>query len=155
MSPALPTAAPRKKPVNPRHRARQFVLQGLYQSLVGDQDQAAILAQAVGVEGFDKIDRELYQTLLAKTLGEADALQQELSPFLDRPWTAVSPIERGILLLGACEFAHFPQTPYRVVLNEAIELARSYGGTDGHRFVNGILDKLAAKLRPEEARRTP
>lgn len=147
-------AAPaKKKPANPRHRARQFALQGLYQSLVGGQDQAAILAQAVDVAGFDKIDRGLYESLLAQTLSDSRALQEALTPYLDRPWAEVSPIERGILLLGACEFKHFPQTPYRVVLNEAIELARSYGGTDGHKFVNGVLDKLAIQLRPEEASR--
>lgn len=155
MSSPLPAAPGRKKPANPRHRARQFALQGLYQALVGGQDQAAILAQALGVEGFDKADRELYERLLSKTLAESDDLQQELAPYLDRNWAEVSPIERGILLLGACEFKHFPQTPYRVVLNEAIELARSYGGTDGHKFVNGILDKLATKLRPAEAGGNP
>jgi len=150
----LPAAPLRKKPANPRHRARQFALQGLYQSLVGGQDHAAILAQAVEVAGFDKIDRVLYESLLAQTLSDFPALQEALTPYLDRPWAEVSPIERGILLLGACEFKHFPQTPYRVVLNEAIELARSYGGTDGHRFVNGVLDKLAPQLRPQEARRS-
>jgi len=149
-----PIAAPaKKKPATPRHRARQFALQGLYQFLVGGQDQTAILAQAADVAGFDKIDHGLYESLLAQTLSDSSALQEALTPYLDRPWAEVSPIERGILLLGACEFKHFPQTPYRVVLNEAIELARSYGGTDGHKFVNGVLDKLATQLRPEEASR--
>ena len=95
----------------------------------------------------------MYESLLAQTLGDSSALQEALTPYLDRPWAEVSPIERCILLLGACEFKHFPQTPYRVVLNEAIELARSYGGTDGHKFVNCVLDKLATQLRPEEASR--
>ena len=146
----LPLETARKKPSNPRHRARQFVLQGLYQSLVGSQDQASILAQAVGVAGFDKIDRDLYEALLPRVLDDAGALQEVLTPFLDRSWEEVSPIERGILLMGACELKHFPETPYRVVLNEAIELARSFGGTDGHKFVNGVLDKLAGQLRPQE-----
>ena len=150
-----PAIEVKRKPASPRHRARQFALQGLYQSLVGGQDQAAILAQAQGVDGFDKIDRELYASLLAQTLAAADDLQQELAPYLDRNWPEVSPIERAILLMGACELKHFPQTPYRVVLNEAIELTRSYGGTDGHKFVNGILDKLATKLRPAEAGGSP
>ena len=152
-SPLLATPV-KKKPANPRHRARQFALQGLYQSLVGGQDQAAILAQAVEVAGFEKVDRGLYESLLAQTLDDLQALQEALTPYLDRPWTEVSPIERGILLLGASEFKHFPQTPYRVVLNEAIELARSYGGTDGHKFVNGVLDKLASQLRPDETNRS-
>lgn len=144
-------AAAKKKPTSARHRARQFALQGLYQALVGGQDQAAMRAQAAGVEGFDKADRDLYERLLTQTLSDSTALQEALTPQLDRPWAEVSPIERSILLLGACELRSFPETPYRVVLNEAIELARTYGGTDGHRFVNGVLDKLAARLRPDEA----
>ena len=151
MTAPQPADAVKKKPANPRHRARQFVLQGLYQFLVGGQDLAAIQAQAVGVAGFDKVDHGLYETLLAQTLNDAAALQEALTPYLDRAWDEVSPIERGVLLLGACELKHCAATPYRVVLNEAIELARSYGGTDGHKFVNGVLDKLAAKLRPGEA----
>ena len=150
MNSPLTAAPPKKKAASPRHRARQFALQGLYQALVGGQDQVAILAQAEEVAGFDKVDRGLYESLLAQTLDDSAALREALTPYLDRPWDEVSPIERGILLLGACEFKHFPHTPYRVVLNEAIELARSYGGTDGHKFVNGVLDKLASQMRPEE-----
>ncbi|HUW38779.1 MAG TPA: transcription antitermination factor NusB [Rhodocyclaceae bacterium] len=145
-----PAAARSGKRSNPRHRAREFALQGLYQSLLGGQDEAAIKSQAAGVAGFDKADGELYQALLHRTLADLASLEQALTPHIDRPWTEISPIERGILLLGACEFKHFPETPYRVVLNEAIELAKSFGGTDGHRFVNGVLDKLAAELRPNE-----
>lgn len=147
-----PAAARAGKRPNPRHRAREFALQGLYQSLVGGQDEAAIRSQAAGIVGFDKADGELYSALLARTLADLAALEQALTPHIDRPWAEISPIERSILLLGACEFKHFPETPYRVVLNEAIELAKSFGGTDGHRFVNGVLDKLAAELRPNERR---
>ena len=134
-----------------RRRAREFVLQGLYQWQVGGQDVASIEAQAAGVKGFDKADIELYHALLNRTLNDAVALQESLKPYIDRPWAEISPIERVILLLAACEFRHFPETPYRVVLNEAIELANNYGGTDGHKFVNGVLDKLAVTLRPAEA----
>ena len=137
---------------SPRHRAREFVIQGLYQHLVGGQDEAAIRVQSESVAGFDKADGELYAALLSQTLDDAAALQEMLTPFIDRDWAEVSPIERGILLLGACELKHHPETPYRVVINEAIELAKSYGGTDGHKFVNGILDKLAPTLRPHEAK---
>lgn len=135
----------------PRHRAREFALQGLYQWLVGKQDEAAIEAQAETVKGFDKADGEFYRTLLHRTLADVAALEQALTPHIDRAWPEISPIEQGILLLGACEFKHFPETPYRVVLNEAIELAKSFGGTDGHKFVNGVLDKLAPHARPLES----
>jgi N utilization substance protein B len=138
---------------SPRRRAREFVLQGLYQSLVGGQDQAAIEGQAAGVVGFDKADQTLYRALLEQTLTHAATLQAALTPYVDRPWPEISPIERGILLIAACEFSHFPETPYRVILNEAIDLAKDFGGTDGHKFINGVLDKLAGVLRPNEARR--
>lgn len=137
---------------NPRRRAREFVIQGLYQWQVGDQDAAAIQVQAESVAGFDKADSALYTTLLAEARQHAETLKLELAPHIDRSWDEVSPIERCILLLGACELKLHPETPYRVIINEAIELAKTFGGTDGHKFVNGVLDKLAAMLRPDEPR---
>ena len=138
------------KPSSPRHRAREFVVQGLYQHLVGGQDAAAIIVQAESVAGFEKANRPLYDTLLEGVLTNAAELQVLLEPHIERPWAEVSPIERGILLIAACELRDHPETPYRVIINEAIELTKSYGGTDGHKFVNGILDKLAPQLRPAE-----
>ena len=135
---------------SPRHKAREFVVQGLYQSQVGGQDTASILGQAEGVPGFDKADRVLYDTLLDDVLKNQDALRELLAPFIDRSWMEVSPIERSILLLGACELQMHPATPYRVVINEAIELAKTFGGVDGHKFVNGVLDKLVSQMRPAE-----
>jgi transcription antitermination protein NusB len=137
---------------SPRHRAREFVVQGLYQYLLGGSDEASIRAQAESVPGFDKIDTALYTTLLAETLANVPPLREVIGPHVDRAWDEISPIERSILLLGAYELRDHPETPYRVVINEAIELAKTYGGTDGHKFVNGVLDKLAPELRPTEAR---
>ena len=137
---------------SPRRRAREFVIQGLYQWQVGDQDEAAIQVQAEGVAGFDKADSQLYATLLTETRQQAEALKRDLAPHISRSWEEVSPIERSILLLGACELKHHMETPYRVIINEAIELAKTFGGTDGHKFVNGVLDKLAPQLRPAEAK---
>ena len=135
---------------SPRRRAREFIVQGLYQWQVAAQDAAAIQVQAEGVAGFDRADNELYSTLLAETRQNAETLKLDLAPHIDRAWDEVSPIERCVLLLGACELRLHPETPYRVVINEAIELAKTFGGTDGHKFVNGVLDKLAALLRPSE-----
>lgn len=137
---------------SPRRRAREFIIQGLYQHLIGGQDAAAIIVQAESASGFDKVHRELYDALLDGTLGNLAALQALLEPHIARPWSEVSPIERCILLLAACELHDFPETPFRVVINEAIELTKIYGGTDGHKFVNGVLDKLGPTLRPHEAR---
>lgn len=138
---------------SPRRRAREFIVQGLYQWQVADQDEAAIQVQAESVAGFDKADSQLYATLLTETRQQAEALKRDLAPHLSRSWEEVSPIERSILLLGACELKCHIETPYRVIINEAIELAKTFGGTDGHKFVNGVLDKLAAEFRAEEIRK--
>jgi len=146
-------AAIHKKPASPRRRAREFVVQGLYQHLVGGQDLAAIVAQAESVAAFAKAHRPLYDSLLKGVLDDQQALRALLEPHITRPWDEVSPIERSILLLAACELRDHPETPWRVILDEAIELAKSFGGTDGHKFVNGVLDKLAPQLRPHEVNR--
>jgi transcription antitermination protein NusB len=144
------SATPHKTPSSPRHRAREFVVQGLYQHMIGGQDNAAIIVQAESVAGFDKANRALYDSLLTGVLNDLPALQALLEPHVERPWAEVSPIERGILLIAACELRDHLETPYRVIINEAIELTKAYGGTDGHKFVNGVLDKLAPELRPHE-----
>ena len=80
----------------------------------------------------------------------ADTLREQLVPHIDREWGEVSPIERAVMLIGAFELSNMPETPYRVIINEAIELTKAFGGTDGHKYVNGVLDKIAAILRPAE-----
>ncbi len=135
----------RQQPARPRsaqarHKAREFVVQGLYQHLVGGQDEAAIRVQAESTAEFAQAHRPLFDALLERTLADLAALRSLLEPFIARRWHEVSPIERSILLIGACELRDHPETPYRVVINEAIELAKTYGGTDGHKFVNGVLD---------------
>jgi len=135
---------------SPRRRAREFALQGLYQWRIGGNDEAAIEAHLHDVSGFEKADREFFLGLLRGILAQREALQEQLQACLDRPFGDLSPIEACVLLVGAFELANYPETPYRVVINEAIELAKGYGGTDGHKYVNGVLDRLAARLRPVE-----
>ena len=135
---------------SPRRRARELALQGLYQWRIGGNDEAAIEAHLADVEGFDKADREFFVGLLRGVLAQQAVLQEQLQAFLDRPFAELSPIEASILLAGAFELANYQQTPYRVIINEAIELTKGFGGTDGHKYVNGVLDKLAFKLRPVE-----
>lgn len=142
--------APKKPAKSPRRRAREFALQGLYQWRVGGNDEAAIEAHLADSEGFDKADREFFVGLLRGVLKQQGGLQEQLQGYLDRPFAELSPIEASVLLAGAYELVNCPQTPYRVIINEAIELAKGFGGTDGHKYVNGVLDKLAAKLRPVE-----
>jgi N utilization substance protein B len=133
-----------------RRRSREFVLQGLYQWQLAKSDPAAIARQLAEAKGFDKIDADYFKTLLEGTIAAAPELEKAIAPHLDRDYGRLSPVERGILLLAGYELAHQPEVPYRAVINEAVELAKSYGGTDGHKFVNGVLDKLAARLRGDE-----
>ena len=135
---------------SPRRRAREFALQGLYQWRIGGADEAAIEAHVQEVAGFDKADRNFFLGLLRGVLKQRVELCQAIQPLLDRSFEELSPIEACILLLGGYELQANPETPYRVIINEAIELAKSYGGTDGHKYVNGVLDKPAAQPRPVE-----
>lgn len=146
--PAKSAAKPPAK--SPRRRAREFALQGLYQWQISGNDEAAIEAHMGDVAGFQKADCEFFTGLLHGVLAQHEALREQLQAYLDRPFKELSPVEACILLAGAYELANYPQTPYRVIINEAIELTKSYGGTDGHKYVNGVLDKLASRLRPVE-----
>jgi transcription antitermination protein NusB len=135
-----------------RRRSREFALQGLYQWQLAKTDPAAIARQLAEAKGFEKVDPDYFKALLEGTIAAAPELEQAIAPLLDREYGRLSPVERGILLLAGYELAHRPDVPYRVVINESVELAKSYGGTDGHKYVNGVLDKLAAKLRQPEKR---
>ncbi|GHU35413.1 N utilization substance protein B [Betaproteobacteria bacterium] len=146
------TAQPavKKTAKSPRRRARELALQGLYQWLVGGNDIASIEAHLADSDSFDKVDREFFIELLRGVMAQQERLKERLQAYLDRPFAELSPIEAGVLLLGAYELLDCPQTPYRVIINEAIELTKGFGGTDGHKYVNGVLDKLAVEIRPVE-----
>jgi N utilization substance protein B len=134
-----------------RRRARELALQGVYQWLLSGNSTTSVQRHLeTETENLDKVDHELFISLLRGALDNVEALQATFSPLIHRPVSELSPVEHAILLLGAHELRHNLETPYRVIINEAIELAKGYGGTEGHRFVNGVLDKLAANLRPEE-----
>jgi N utilization substance protein B len=134
----------------PRHRAREFALQGLYQWLMSQEDAGAIDAHIRQAHGFDKADAEHFDLLLHGTIRDADNLRTEIVPLIDRAIDQLSPIEHAALLIGAFELKHHIEIPYKVVINEAVELTKSFGGIDGHKYVNGVLDKLAASLRAIE-----
>ena len=135
---------------NSRRRAREFALQAIYQWLLNESAAETLLAQLKEQKDFPKADQALAEALLRGVVGNADALRQLLTPYLDRAMKGLSPVEHALLLLSAFELRDHAQTPYKVIINEAIELAKSFGGTDGHKYVNGVLDKLAAELRPAE-----
>lgn len=147
-----PTSAPKKRAPqkSPRRRAREFALQGLYEWLLAGSDAGVIDAHMREQDGFDKCDSAHFDALLHGCIAEAAALDEVLSRHVDRPTEELSPIEHGVLLLGAYELRQCLDVPYKVAINEAVELAKSFGGTDGHKYVNGVLDKAAADLRPAE-----
>ena len=133
-----------------RRRGREFALQGIYQWLLSGNDIAGIEEHVAQAGGFDKADREVFETRLRGTIANAEAHDAEIAQLIDRKVGELSPVEHAVLLLAAQELTHNPEVPYRVVINEAIELTKGYGGTDGHRFVNGVLDRLAGRLRKTE-----
>jgi len=127
-------------------------MQGVYQWLLSGSDPAMIRTQLAEAAGFAKCDTLFFDGLWQGVTGEFDALVAAFAPFLDRKATDLSPVEKSILTIGAWELLREPDVPYRVAINEAVELAKSYGGTDGHKYVNGVLDKLAASARAPEFR---
>jgi N utilization substance protein B len=138
-----------------RTRAREFSLQALYQHLVGRNEAADIDAFTRDLSGFHKADSAHYDALLHGCVEQASALDALITPRLDRSLAEISPIERAVLWIGVYELQHCLDVPWRVVINECIELAKSFGGTDGHKYVNGILHPLAEQLRPAELAATP
>lgn len=158
-TPPPPTAPRARKPApkSARRRSRELALQGLYEWLLGGADAGVIDAHMREQDGFKLCDATHFDTLLHGCIGEARTLDAVLAGHVDRKTSELSPIEHGVLMIGAYELAHCVDIPYRVAINEAVELAKSFGGTDGHKYVNGVLDKAAAELRPVEvqARRAP
>ena len=147
--------APRK---SGRRLAREFAVQGVYQWLLSGNDVPAIDAHLSEDQAFSKVDRKLFRVLLNGVLDNAESLRANFGSHLDRPVGELSPVEHAILLVASFELAHQIDTPYRVVINEAIELAKAFGGADGHKFINGVLDKRAPQLRAvevEAARQRP
>jgi N utilization substance protein B len=141
-------------PKSARRRARELALQGLYEWLLskdsGNQNAGAIDAHVRETAGFDRADAAHFDILLHGVMKDPERLRTIISPHLDRPMAELSPIEHAVLLIGTFELVNQVEIPYRVIINEAVELAKSFGGTDGFRYVNGVLDKVAIDIRPAE-----
>lgn len=139
--------------MTPRRRARELALQGIYQWIYTEASPAQVLKNLSELEHFGEADGAFLEAELTGTIGDARQLREKLEPLADRKWDEVSPVERAILLIGAWELVHNPEIPYKVTINEAIELGKRFGGTEGHKYVNGILDRLATAVRPDEVAR--
>ncbi|HCI14543.1 MAG: N utilization substance protein B [Gallionellales bacterium GWA2_60_142] len=140
----------KKAPASPRHRARELALQGIYQWRVTGGDASDIEKHTLGEKNLGRYDKPMFSRLLQGALAQHEAVEALLVPHLDRPMSELSPVEFSVLLLGAFELSQCIEVPYKVVINEAVELAKTFGGTDGHKYVNGVLDKLAPQVRAVE-----
>ena len=127
-------------------------MQGLYQWQFSGADTSQIEAEFSVDNDMSKVDSTYFRELLRGIPKNLTELNRQIEPFLDRPLSEVDPIEMILLRMGTYEMVHRIDVPYRVVINEAVELAKKFGGTDGHKYINSILDKLAPRLRAEEAR---
>ena len=138
------------KPKSARRWAREFAVQGLYEFYVGGHDPVSIRLRTESDEDFKRADKEFFREMWRGLSEDWEPLVALVQPHIDRSFAQVSPIERSVILIGAWELKNRLDIPYRVAINESVELAKSFGGTDGHKWVNGVLDKLAPLLRADE-----
>ena len=145
---------PRKDGIDPvtRARARRRALQAVYAWQMSGGEVGQVIAQFAHEQAHEIADLEYFEDLVRGVVRHRASLDEALLPFLDRTVEEVDPIERAVLRIAAYELTHRVDVPYRVVINEGIELAKVFGSTDGHKFVNGVLDKLAPRLREAEVK---
>lgn len=136
--------------VAPRHKARELALQGVYAWQLSNNDVEQIELSLATTNDMKKVDMSFFQNLLRGSVSRHEELDVQIKPFLGRLPEELDPIEKAILRLATFELAQCMEIPYKVVINEAIELAKSYGAQDSHKFVNGVLDKAVKTLRKHE-----
>lgn len=143
---------PAKPKMGDRRRARALVMQALYHRHFSKTPISDIEAEFMVDTDMSRVDTAYFRDLLRGVHRQQDELDGQIGPFLDRPLGEVDPVELAIVRLGAYELQHRIDVPYRVVINEGIELAKRFGGTEGHKFVNSVLDRLSRRLRTAETR---
>jgi len=145
-----PTSQKPSRPKSARRRSRELALQGLYEWQISHAEARVVHAHIREQDEYNLCDSAHFDALLSGCIEQVAMLDAEFAPHLDRKVTELSPVEHGVLLIGTYELQHCLDVPYRVVINEAVELAKVFGGTDGHKFVNGVLDRTAKELRATE-----
>jgi N utilization substance protein B len=136
----------------PRGRARELLVQALYQMQLASHDKRELLAQFRERPEYARVDQPFFDEALAAMLDERASLEEQVAQYVDRPLAQLDPVERGILLLGFYELQARIEIPYRVVINEAVNLTRKFGAVDGHKYVNAVLDRASEQIRHGEAR---
>ncbi|RKW30301.1 transcription antitermination factor NusB [Kingella oralis] len=139
--------------VSPRRRAREFAVQALYQVALNKIPAPEVAQHIRESNDYRHADGELFTAIFFGAHNNQREYMQIIRPLLDRDENLINPIERSVLLVAVHELKAMPETPYPVIINEAIEVTKTFGGTDSHKFVNGILDKLVAQLRPNDPKR--
>jgi N utilization substance protein B len=139
-----------KKSKGNRHKSRELALKAIYQHLVSGKPLVNIMQEMPDQEDYAKADETYFRQVTTQVFAHLGELNERISQFIDRALHELSPIEHSVLLISAYELIYDASIPYRVVINEGVELAKQYGGTDGHKYVNGVLDKLALQARPQE-----
>jgi N utilization substance protein B len=134
-----------------RSRARELILQALYQKQLTGYYAAELGKQFKARDEYQRVDKKYFDDTLPSVCEEQDELESKIAEFTDRPPSQLDPVELAILLLGFFELGNRQDVPYRVVINESINLAKRFGAVDGHKYINAVLDKAADKLRPAEA----
>ncbi|MEX0975794.1 MAG: transcription antitermination factor NusB [Woeseia sp.] len=135
-----------------RSRTRDLLVQALYQMQITGHDCAELQKQFRERRDYERVDQAYFDTALRSILDSQAELETSVADLADRPLAQLDPVERGILLLGVHELSSQPEIPYRVIINEAVNLARRFGSVDGHKYINAVLDRAATRLRPAENR---
>jgi len=135
-----------------RRKSRELVMKAVYRGMLNQSELGPILRDMAEDPDYNKADEAYFKHLLEAVTNHVDELDDKMSNFIDRKITELSPVEHAILRISGCELMFDMSIPYRVVINEGVELAKIYGGIDGHKYINGVLDKLAADVRASEVK---
>ena len=148
-----PKLQSRKKKINNRRKSRELVMKSVYRGLVNQIDITQIKKDIQDDPDFIRADQDLYEEILSGVFKNIDSLKQEIESYIDRSYEELSPIELSIIYFSLYELKYSLSVPYKVVINEAVEIAKTYGGADGYKYINGILNQAAKANRVNEIKR--
>ena len=147
-----PKVQSRKKKINNRRKSRELVMKSVYRGLVNQIDITQIKKDIQDDPDFIRADQDLYEEILSGVFKNIDSLKQEIESYIDRSYEELSPIELSIIYFSLYELKYSMSVPYKVVINEAVEIAKTYGGADGYKYINGILNQAAKVNRVNEVK---
>ena len=139
---------PKALPTGARSRARELIVQSLYQMQIAGHGEAELLSQFRERPDYERVDQEYFEEVLTAICRNTEKIEKRIDKFADRPLSQLDPVERGILLLGFYELEEKPDVPFKVVINESVNIAKRFGAIDGHKYINALLDRAAQELRP-------